>query len=455
MSDKLLILHDEASSPEPGLIQLLVDEEGFSCEQRSWKSFGPEILRQTDVRLVIAVADEERTRAISLFGWLRENAGPPTSLAVVPSGADAELVRAAADAADDFIFAPFQREELRCRIKRLVGARRAHNNSLLLLLTGELGLAEIIGEEPVFIRVVEKIPHIAASDAPVLLTGETGTGKELCARAIHHLSRRCHLPFIPVECGAIPEHLVENELFGHARGAFTDAHSDQRGLIAMADGGTLFLDEVDNLPLAAQAKLLRFLQDKTYRPLGSDRFSRADVHIIAASNRDLEAWVREERFRRDLYFRLNVLRLHLPPLRERREDIPALAHHFLRTICEGAALPCKSFTPPALNLLSRYAWPGNVRELLNVVQCAVAFCPGPQIQASHISIQSPSGDDPRTTARFIQARAAAIATFEKEYLVQILRRHGGNITHAAAEAGKERRAFGKLVKKYQLNPRGL
>jgi DNA-binding NtrC family response regulator len=251
-----------------------------------------------------------------------------------------------------------------------------------------------------------------------------------------------------VDCGAIPEHLFENELFGHARGAFTDAQSDQKGLAAMANGGTLFLDEIDALSLAAQVKLLRFLQERTYRPLGAERFTKADVNVIAATNCDLEECVQEKRFRSDLYFRLNVLRLSLPPLVKRRSDIQLLARHFLQI--ESRSCRPKSFTPAALRKLELYSWPGNVRELLNVVQRATVLSEGLHILPMHISFSNSHAEVEPSPESFQSARNKTIETFEKHYVEELLEKHNGNVTHAALEAGKERRAFGKLKKKYRL-----
>ena len=251
-------------------------------------------------------------------------------------------------------------------------------------LTEEYGLRHLVGCDPAFVQVITQIPLIARSNCSVLLTGETGTGKELCARAIHHLGRRREFPFIPIDCGAFPDQLFENEMFGHARGAYTDAHREQRGLVAMAERGTLFLDEIDSLSPAAQAKLLRFLQERTYRPLGSDRFLQADVNVVAATNRSLEALVAEQKFRADLFFRVSVLRLHLIPLRERRDDIAPLAQHFLDDICRDQGVPRKTPTAAALAELSRQPWPGNVRELHNVVQRACVYADGVHLLASHI-----------------------------------------------------------------------
>jgi DNA-binding NtrC family response regulator len=322
-------------------------------------------------------------------------------------------------------------------------------------LEEEIELARLVGRDEVFLRTIEKIPPIAASEAPVLLLGETGTGKEVCARAIHHLSQRRNLPFIPVECGAIPEQLAENEFFGHCRGAFTDAHIDQKGLAAMAEGGTLFLDEIDSLSLGVQAKLLRFLEEGSYRSLGGDRLRQANVRIIAAANRDLESLVAEKQFRADLYFRVNVLQLRLPALRERRGDIGLLAGHFLDLLTGRDGARRKTLSPGALHRLGQHNWPGNVRELFNLVQRVVALCPDSLILAGHIPLSASSSNPALSPANFRQARAQAIGSFERSYVADALRRHAGNITRAAATAGKDRRAFGRLVKKYGIDPQTL
>jgi DNA-binding NtrC family response regulator len=295
------------------------------------------------------------------------------------------------------------------------------------------------------LRTAERIAATARTDLPVLITGETGTGKELFARAIHFMSRRRNHPFIPVDCGGIPDHLFENELFGHVRGAFTDAHTEQRGLAAVAEGGTLFLDEVESLPLAAQAKLLRFLQERQFKALGSERWAQADVRIVAATNRDLVKQTAEKEFRPDLYFRLDVLRLELPPLRERPEDIPLLARYFLAQ--HEPAGRARSFSPAALRRLTSYHWPGNVRELLNVIQRAIVFSKGAQIDACEIVLSQTTTTDRRD---FRTAREETIESFERAFVQELLQRHQGNVTHAAKEAGKERRAFGRLIKKYGL-----
>jgi DNA-binding NtrC family response regulator len=320
-----------------------------------------------------------------------------------------------------------------------------------------MGLNQLVGRDPAFLRVVAQIPVVARSNRPVLVTGETGTGKELCARAVHHLGRRRDFPFIPIDCGAFPDQLFENELFGHERGAYTSADREHRGLIATAEGGTLFLDEIDSLSASGQAKLLRFLQERTYRPLGGSRVVHANVNVIAATNRDLEALVADQKFRADLYFRLSVLRLHMIPLRERRDDIPLLARHFLDSICDEDGVCRKAIGPFALMELRRQDWPGNVRELYNVVQRAFVGAEGVQMLPAHLFSPQQTETGRAAAARedcgFRAARTRAIEDFERQYVREMLKRHNGNITQAARSAGQDRRAFGRLVKRHGIDRR--
>jgi two-component system response regulator GlrR len=292
---------------------------------------------------------------------------------------------------------------------------------------------------------------VARCDASVLISGETGTGKEVIARAIHHLSPRCRKPFLAVNCGAIPTDLVENELFGHERSAFTGASSQQDGVVQEAEGGTLLLDEIDSLPLLAQVKLLRFLQEKEYRPLGSSRTRKADVRVLAAANSDLESAVRQGRMRQDLYYRLNVLPFHLPPLRERREDIPRLARHFLAGFTAGRERSSQGFSPHALQALLDYDWPGNVRELEHVIERAVVLSRGGDlIREQSILLPRAAAGAPAAES-FQKAKARAVARFEASYIRDILLAHQGNISRAAKAADKDRRAFWELIRKHGID----
>jgi len=308
-------------------------------------------------------------------------------------------------------------------------------------------LSTMIGESPAFVEEASKIPLIAKSEAYVLITGETGTGKELFARAIHDFSARASNPYIPVNCGAIPVELLENELFGHERGAYTGACSFQTGLVEAADGGTLFLDEVNSLPISAQAKLLRFLQEKEYRPLGSSRTIKADVRVISAANVDIDEAVNEGRMRRDLYHRLNVINIKLPPLRDRREDIPLLANHFLSKHKAGSDGIAKEFTWDAMHILMLYQWPGNVRELEHVIERAIVLCKQPRIGGTEIS---------RAIGKFPpRSFRDAKKEFERDYIQGVLRLCGGNIAQAARVAQIDKHNLRRLVRKHLIDLRPL
>ncbi len=287
---------------------------------------------------------------------------------------------------------------------------------------------------------------VAESDASVLIFGDSGTGKELLARAIHRASKRTDGPFVAVNCGAIPSELLESELFGHARGAFTGAVQAHRGLFPTADGGTLFLDEIGDMPLPLQVKLLRVLQEGEVRPLGATQPIQVDVRVISATHRDLEAQRAAGLFREDLYYRLNVVSLRLPPLAERREDIPVLATHFLRRLAERYRKPQPTLAPEAMALLIAAPWPGNVRQLLNLLEQAIALTATAVIPAS--VVQTALREDASALAPFEEARRS----FERDYLVRLLKITGGNVTQAAQMAKRNRTEFYKLLQRHKLEP---
>jgi DNA-binding NtrC family response regulator len=289
---------------------------------------------------------------------------------------------------------------------------------------------------------------VAKSEAAVLISGETGTGKEMVARAIHYLSPRAGRPFVPVNCGAIPVELLENELFGHDRGAFTGAAVAHTGLIQEAEEGTLFLDEVNCMPLLAQVKLLRFLQSKEYRRLGSTKALNGDVRIISASNADLDHELAAGTLRRDLYYRLNVVPIVLPPLRARGNDIVLLARHFLAQYTAKLNTPVVDFSPEAERKLLLYSWPGNVRELEHVIERMLILCDEKIIREEHIVL--PSDVNPSQMS-FQEMKASVISQFEMTYIQSLLSVYKGNITRAAQAAQKERRTFWELVRKHNID----
>lgn len=450
MPPRLLIIEHSSFPKATGRESILSSRQG--CERRIWDDFVPETLFHSRAQLVLAHAVPSSGKAALFFQWLRTNPIRIPTLAILPEFPDHELLQSASDVIDDFVLWPVREEELDLRIERIIRTQSSTRERLEHALAGTISLTNLVGQHPLFLRAVGEVPLFAESNAPVLVTGETGTGKELFAHAIHWLSKRQSGPFIPVDCGSLPEQLAENELFGHCRGAFTDAHADQKGLAGMADGGTLFLDEIDALSAANQAKLLRFLQEGTYRALGADRFTRSNVRIIAATNHCIEDCINQRLFRADLYFRLNVLRLQLPALRERHGDVSLLAKHFLEKEGLGGKNERKFFSPGALRKLESYHWPGNARELFNTVQRAAVCSFGKQITPEDISIPNEvtSQETASSEETFRTAKQQVIEKFERAYVEAVLARHHGNITQAAREAGKERRAFGRLAKKYGI-----
>src|SRR6185312_2685979 len=346
----------------------------------------------------------------------------------------------------DILVTPLRESELFLRVRRL--AKSGQRLTAIREATEACGLSQLIGEDRQLVSLKRRIPVVARFDSTVLLTGETGTGKERFARALHYSSPRSSMPFLPVNCGAIPIDLFESELFGHRRGAFTGAIDGQPGLIAEAEGGTLFLDEVETLSMASQIKLLRFLQDQVYYPVGSAKPKQANVWILASTNIELPIKIREGTFREDLYYRLAVISLALPPLRQRKGDIPLLASHFWKMYSERAGRADQALPPKVLKALCRHEWPGNVRELQNVVQQLAVLSESETVQPEDLPIRFK--DEVPVSNSFAQRKAVVIEEFEKNYLIDLLRVHRGNITHAALEAGKDRRALGRLIKKHQI-----
>ena len=324
----------------------------------------------------------------------------------------------------------------------------------------------LIGTSKCFLQTTGMIPILSASKSTVLITGETGTGKELFARAIHYCGERRSKPFVPINCAALPDHLIENELFGHSKGAFTGALLEKPGLLQEAHGGTLFLDEVNSLSLSVQSKLLRVLQDQEFRPLGSTKSRTIDVKIIAASNADLRYLVEARQFREDLFYRLNVLSIALPPLRDRKEDILLLANHSLKVYAKEFGKNNQTLGHSAKAKLMAHTWPGNVRELQGVIQRAVAMASGDTLEAYDLDLPETgkaestgptmalmSREGISSQSSFQDMKAKVIEEFERAYLSELLAAHQGNISKAARAAKKERRAFQRLLMKHGLDRR--
>lgn len=375
----------------------------------------------------------------------------------------------------DFLIWPCSKQEIQTRLYRFLQPQPQKllaDNALL----NEFAHLHLTGQSPVFIKTISLIKKMANCHAPVLIQGETGTGKENAARAIHYLSDRRDRAFIPINCAAIPDELIESELFGHEKGSFTDAKTTQLGLISLAQGGTLFLDEVDSLTPKAQATLLRFLQTQEYRPLGSKTTLQADVRILAATNANLRELSQHKLFREDLYFRLNVLSLYMPPLRERVTDIPLIVSALIDKFSLQHKIPAKNIHSTSMNYLMQQRWPGNIRELENLLLRSFLLSSGTMLiieqQTSNDIINTcfelaeaelNDNEENSTVSQFTgrkkskapalsfqAAKAVAITHFEKNYLEEIMTITDGNVSAAARLAGKERRALGKLLQKYQI-----
>jgi two-component system response regulator GlrR len=406
-----------------------------------------EIIVSRKPLLILLVLPRVPLKSLDTLFQVLEPASSVARIVVVVESDQEDLIELVRPNVDDFIIAPLRDAEVLLRVRRLLNQTNQEQRTRQAL-KDKLGLQQLLGQNPIFTSEIGKIPSVARSDASVLISGETGTGKEMVARAIHHLSPRADKPFIPINCGAIPIELLENELFGHDRGAFTGATGARDGLIREAEEGTLFLDEVNCMPSFAQVKLLRFLQSKEYRRLGSTKSLNGNVRIIAASNADLEAEVAAGTMRRDLYYRLNVVPIVLPPLRTRGNDIILLARHFLAQYAAKLNSPAVDFSPEAERKLLLYSWPGNVRELEHVIERVLILCTEKIIQAEHIVLPSETNASPLS---FQEMKANVISQFETTYIQSLLTVYKGNITRAAQAAQKERRTFWELVRKHNID----
>jgi DNA-binding NtrC family response regulator len=359
----------------------------------------------------------------------------------------------------NYVTKPFTAGQLLAVLNKAVEHRRliSKNRALQHQLESCCRFGGIVGQSARLQAALKAVSKVAPFDANVLVLGESGTGKELISRAVHVHSGRRNGPFIAVDCAALPAALLESELFGHEKGAFTGAAQAKRGLLELANGGTVFFDEIGEMTLELQAKLLRTLQEHSFRRLGGERLTNVDVRVIASTNRDLEAEAQKGTFRQDLLFRLNVVTIVLPPLREREGDVRLLAMEFLQTFCRAAARPVVELAPESLRLLEAYSWPGNVRELRNVIERAVVFCDGRSIQPrdlpefiSHPKPSSPAAAAAEPASGFKAVREQWVETQGKQYLNDLLRRHNGNISAAAREAQISRKSLYDLLHRYRV-----
>jgi DNA-binding NtrC family response regulator len=365
----------------------------------------------------------------------------------------------------DYLPKPFEPDELKLVVGRALERRRLlwENLNLKTEVGAKYRLDNIIGTSPQMQSVFRLVAKCAPTNSTVMLTGESGTGKELIAHAIHYNSLRKDKPFIAVDCNALSESLLESELFGHVKGAFTGAVTNKQGMLEIAEGGTLFLDEIGNISLATQAKLLRVIQEREFKAVGGTKTQAANFRLITATNKNLKAMVADGRFREDLFYRINIFPIAIPPLRDRRDDIPTLAFHFLRVFNEELGKKVTEFSEGAMGVLMNYDWPGNVRELENTVQRAVILASDSVIRAAHLvnidgTSPGPAVDIPRTGDELKQvkklAREKSVENIEKLFVLDALKRNAWNATKSAEETGMQRANFQALMKKYNIRLHG-
>ena len=373
IKDKILVADDEQSMRE--FLDIMLKKEGYKV---SLASNGEEVAKLVDndlFDLVLLDIRMPKLDGISALKKIKSNA-PETIVIMITAYASADTaIKAMKEGAYDYITKPFKVEEIKLIIKNALEKKNLQKENILLkqVVRDRFHFGNIIGQSPKMVALYDLLEKVSPTKTNILITGESGTGKELVAKAIHYNSPRKEKPFVTLNCGAIPESLIESELFGHMKGAFTDAIATKKGLFEVADEGTIFLDEISELPLLMQVKLLRVLQDREFKRVGGTEDIRVDVRIIAATNKDLEEAVKEKRFREDLFYRLNVIQIKLPPLRDRKEDIQPLANHFLKKYSQELSKAISKISPEALQILLNYEYPGNVRELQNIIERAVAL----------------------------------------------------------------------------------
>ena len=447
---QLLVVEDDAAMRD--FVSESLTEEGYRVDVASGGRAGIARSKQGDIDLVITDVKMPDMDGLDLLAEIRAAdtpAGPPHVIVVTAFGSIETAKRALKLGAHDYITKPFEMEDLVSAVARALDERVLRNEVARLRreVARPYRFENIIGRSPVMQDVFALIRRLGTSAANVLVTGESGTGKELVARALHFNSPRAKKAFVAVNCAAIPDQLLESELFGYKKGAFTDARTDRAGMFAEADGGTIFLDEIGDLSPALQAKLLRVLQERELRPLGAARSEKIDVRVLSATNRDLEQRMREGVFREDLYYRLNVIEVVLPPLRDRSEDILALVDHFLHEAGRRTGKKLRGLSEAASKILLSYPWPGNVRELENVIERAVALAEGPVIDAEDLPPQVRE----RRSADVLQGalqRSLTLAELEREYIHRVLQAEGGNKTRAAQRLGLDRKTLYRKLDEY-------
>lgn len=447
--------------------RLALAEKGHSVEYHLKGRAGLKAIREGDFDLVLLDMKLPDIDGMEVLETVRKE--KPDVYVIVMTGYSTvqNAVEAMKLGAVDYLTKPFSDDELILAVERASEKKRLVEENLYLRkeLFDRFGFSNIVGESPKILEIFDQIKKVAPTDSTVLVYGESGTGKELFSRAIHAHSQRAAKQFVAVDCSTLSPSLLESELFGHVKGAFTGATQDKEGIFEVADDGTLFLDDVANLTPEIQGKLLRVLEAYEYKPVGASHSRKTNIRIIAATNKDLKAMVDEGSFREDLFYRLNVFPIFLPPLRERKEDIPRLAYHFLRHFCKKTGKRIDGFSNDALEILVEHEWPGNVRQLRNVIERLVIMAESGVVEGFDL-LEPPQmkrslrGDSVPETLEELKAIKRQLlevnyAQIEKAFLIKALKACNGNITHAAERVGMQRSNFSDLMKKHRLSARSI
>jgi two-component system response regulator AtoC len=441
----ILVIDDE--EPFRRLLNKELSRKGYAVQVARDGGEALRTLRDNVFDVILLDVVMPGVDGLSLMKKLKEDSGAPAIIVLTGKATVETAVDAMKNGAYDYLTKPYKLDELVIVIERAYEYRRLSVKSKLLEqeLVRKEAPFEFVGKSRQIQEILALIMKVAPTDSPVFIQGESGTGKELIANTVWHYSTRKNAPFIALNCATLSENLIESEIFGHEKGAFTSAYQMKHGLVEVADKGTLFLDEIGEMPIALQPKLLRFLDSGEFRRVGGNKTLRVDVRMIAATNKDLSGLIKNGNFREDLYYRLNVINVAIPPLRERKEDIPGLAEHFLKKYGQKLSKSIAGFTTEARELLTGYKWPGNVRELENVIERAVILCEFDQIGAEDLSISSYSAVSEISIN-------PSLEEMEKNYILRVLKEAGGNQSRASQLLGIDRKTLYLKLKKYGINP---
>src|SRR5450432_1329781 len=449
----ILVVEDDAAMRT--MLREALDEEGYMVEVAAGGRAGVERVRQGGIDLVVSDVKMPDLDGLDMLREIKAVSPSPHVITITAFGSIDTAIRAVKLGAFDYITKPFDVDQLTLSVQKALAERALRSEVARLRdeVQKSYRWGNIVGRSAPMQEMFGVIRRLSGSSISVLITGASGTGKELVAKAIHFNSPRRERPFVALNCAAIPDALLESELFGYKRGAFTDARTDRSGIFVEADGGTLFLDEIAELSPSLQAKLLRVLQEGEIRPLGAARAERVDVRVIAATNKELETRLKTGAFREDLFYRLNVVHIHLPPLRERSEDLLALAEHFLSAGAARAGKDVRGLHESAKKALLAHAWPGNVRELENTIERAVALCEGGVIHVEDLpgSVRERRPGEPDTLQTAL-ARGLTLAALEREFIQRVLTAEGGNKTRAAQRLGLDRKTLYRKLEEYAAEP---